>query len=352
MKKSALELERLIEQWEDRRDQGEPVDLVELTDDPELARLLAERIEQIREMDWLDQDRETIELSQSRLSTGIRPDARFQQCVPWLLGNRYTLECLIAGGGFGQVWRAWDRHLERHVAVKLSQIDNSVEARHVARLQHPGIVAVHDLGKEEETWYIIFDLIEGVDLGKRIETDPLLWWQSVEVVARVADALDYAHKRGFVHRDIKPANILIKEDGTPVLADFGIAVTESEMKGEATTTAGTLAYMAPELLVGDGRQADVCTDIYGLGVVLYQSLSGDLPFKGRNFFEVRQRILSGEMPQCPQTCHTVPEGLKQIVLRCLSKDPDMRYQSAAELAVALRSFLKPFCEKAKAERGE
>ncbi len=135
------------------------------------------------------------------------------------------------------------------------------------RLQHPGIVAVHDLGNEGEFWYIVFDLIEGVDLGKRISSDPLLWWQSVEVVARVADALDYAHKRGFIHRDIKPANILIKQDGSPVLADFGIAVTESEMKGEAATTAGTLAYMAPELLVGDGKRADVCTDIYGLGVV-------------------------------------------------------------------------------------
>jgi eukaryotic-like serine/threonine-protein kinase len=344
---SPYELDQLLEKWEDLHEQGTPVEPARLTDDAELAKALVDRVRQIQEMDWLDQDRETIDLSLSKLSTGIKSDAKFQQCVPWLLGNRYTLECMIAGGGFGQVWKAWDRHLERHVAVKLSQIDNSVEARHVARLQHPGIVAVHDLGKEQETWYIVFDLIEGVDLGKRIESDPLLWWQSVEVVAKVADALDYAHKRGFVHRDVKPANILVKEDGTPVLADFGIAVTEGEMKGETATTAGTLAYMAPELLVGDGKQADVCTDIYGLGVVLYQSLSGSLPFKGRNFFEVRQRILSGEMPKCPETCHTVPEELKQIILRCLHKDPDMRFQSASELAATLRSFLKPYCDKAK-----
>lgn len=336
---STAEVERVLDLWEDHRDRGQSVSIEDLTTDAAVVKEVRRRIDQMEAMNWLDADNETVDLDSKSASTIEPMPAPFDSCIPWMFGNRYVLNALIAGGGFGQVWKAWDRRLERYVAVKISKIDNTAEARHVARLQHPGIVAVHDLGEEQGFWYIVFDLVEGVDLGRRLISDPPHWREVVEIMSRVADYVQYAHEKGFVHRDIKPANILIRSDGTPILADFGIAVTESELKGEVTTTAGTLAYMAPELLVGDGKRADVCTDVYGLGVVLFQSLTGQLPFSGRNFCEVRKRILSGEPPKFPETPGKIPDELKEITLRCLSKDPDMRYQSAGELAHELRRLV-------------
>lgn len=336
---SSAEVERVLDLWEDHRDRGQLVSIEDLTTDPAVLKEVRRRIDQMEAMNWLDADNETVDLDSKSASTIEPMPAPFDSCIPWMFGNRYVLNALIAGGGFGQVWKAWDRRLERYVAVKISKIDNSAEARHVARLQHPGIVAVHDLGEEQGFWYIVFDLVEGVDLGRRLTTDPPSWREVVEIMSHVADYVQYAHEKGFIHRDIKPANILIRADGTPILADFGIAVTESELKGEVTTTAGTLAYMAPELLVGDGKRADVCTDVYGLGVVLFQAMTGQLPFAGRNFCEVRKRILSGEPPLFPDTPGKIPDELKEITLRCLSKDPDMRYQTAGELAHELRRFV-------------
>lgn len=342
------EIDRLVEQWEDLREQGKSVVLEDLTEDETLQAALRERIDQLEAMDWLDGEQETVALLTQEIDTEKSGPGDFTACLPWMFGDRYVLECLIAGGGFGQVWKAWDRRLERHVAVKVSKVDNSAEARHVAKLQHPGIVTVHDLGNESGFWYIVFDLIEGSDLSRLIEEDPPTWREAVQIVAKVAENVQYAHENGFIHRDIKPANILLKADKTPVLADFGIALTERDMQEETTTTAGTLGYMAPELLVGDGKRADVCTDVYGLGVVLYQMLTRQLPFTGRNFCQVRCRILSGEPPAFPETVEQYDERLREIILRCLSKDPDMRYQSAGELAHELREVIKPPCEQ---ERG-
>ena len=270
MSVSSAEVERVIELWEDLRDKGHSVSVEELSADPDVVEEVRRRIKQMDAMNWLDGQNETVELESKSISTAESMPPPFDSCIPWMFGNRYVLNALIAGGGFGQVWKAWDRRLERYVAVKISKIDNSAEARHVARLQHPGIVAVHDLGQEGDFWYIVFDLVEGVDLARRLLTDPPNWREVVHMMASVAEYVEFAHEKGFIHRDIKPANILIRTDGTPILADFGIAVTESEMAGELTTTAGTLAYMSPELLVGDGKRADVCTDVYGLGVVLYR----------------------------------------------------------------------------------
>lgn len=339
----STDVERLLERWEELREEGKNALAEELTDDPELAAALRDRIGQLEAMDWLDGPElaETIVVEKAASVPVDNCQRAFEGCVPYFLGLRYVLESLIAGGGFGQVWRAWDRRLERLVAVKLSTIDTTAEARRVAQLQHPGIVAVHDLGKEGDFWYIVFDLIEGTDLGRLLEDDPPTWQETVRIVADVACTLQYAHERGFIHRDVKPANILVKANGKPVLADFGIAFTEQEMRGETITTSGTLAYMAPELLVGDGKIADVCTDVYGLGVVLYQLLNRALPFQGRSFLEVRQRVLSGECPGWVDATGEHPAELKRITLRCLSKDPDMRYPSAGELAAELRKLVPP-----------
>lgn len=338
--KRTQQVEELLELWEDRRRIGIEPPASELTSDLNLQQVLKGEIERLKAMDWLDAKEleETISVDASQIHPYTPPTPwDMEDCVPYFLGNRYVLESLIAGGGFGQVWRAWDRTLERMVAVKLSKLDSSAEARRVAQLQHPGIVGVHDLGTDVGLWYIVFDLIEGTDLARRMVDDPPDWPEAVRIVSEVAATLQYAHEHGFVHRDVKPANILLTKTNQPVLADFGIAVTEQEMKGETTTTAGTLAYMAPELLVGDARGADVYTDVYGLGVVLYQILNHDLPFRGRNFFEVRRRILSGEPPEWK--CEDCPDKLRAITLRCLAKDPDMRYPTAGEVAEALNELM-------------
>lgn len=334
-------LDELLERWDDMRGEGRKVSAGELTDDPQLAAALQRRIDRLAEMDWLDAPEleETVVVDRGGAARPEPSGGSFRRCVPYFLGLRYVLESLIAEGGFGQVWRAWDRTLERLVAIKLSTVDSSAEARRVAQLQHPGVVAVHDLGKEGDFWYIVFDLVEGTDLAKRIDEDPPDWRESVRIVADVACTLQYAHEKGFVHRDVKPGNILIKPNGKPVLADFGIAFTEQELRGETITTSGTLAYMAPELLIGDGRVGDVCTDVYGLGVVLYQLLNHRLPFEGRSFVDVRYRILSGERPEWDDAVCRAPEALQEITLRCLAKDPDMRYPSAGELAEELKRVL-------------
>ena len=346
MNVKTAEVERVLDMWEDHRDKGRTVNVEDLSTDPAVISEVRRRISQMEAMNWLDSENETIDLDSSSASTAEPMPPPFDTCIPWMFGNRYVLNSLIAGGGFGQVWKAWDRRLERYIAVKISKIDNTAEARHVARLQHPGIVAVHDLGEEAGFWYIVFDLVEGVDLSRRLLTDPPNWREVVRIMASVAEYVEFAHEKGFIHRDIKPANILIRSDGTPILADFGIAVTESEMAGETSTTAGTLAYMAPELLVGDGKRADVCTDVYGLGAVLFQALTGVVPYHGRNFCEVRKRILSGEPPVFPETPEKIPDELKEITLRCLAKDPDMRYQSAGELGRELRKLIAPACSDA------
>ena len=171
-------------------------------------------------------------------------------------------------------------------------------------LQHRRIVAVHDVGQEAGHCFIVFDLVEGTDLARRIKEDRPGWQEAALIVAEVAGHLQYAHDKGFIHRDIKPANILLDESGRPVLADFGIAVTECELKREQMTSTGTLAYMAPEQLTVNG-QVDTRTDVYRLGIVLYELLTGTVPFADQSLTGLRKRILNED----PQPVHLVNKGV-------------------------------------------
>jgi serine/threonine protein kinase len=209
----------------------------------------------------------------------------------------------------------------------------------VARLRHHGIVSVHDVGHEGDHCFIVFDLVEGTDLARRIKERPFGWQDATRIVAEVADHLQYAHEMGFVHRDIKPANILLDERGRPVLADFGIAVTECELRQEAMTSMGTLAYMAPEQL-SPGGVADARTDVYGLGVVLYELLTGTAPFADPTLTGLRQRILVDAPAPVRSVNGEVPPDLERICMKCLVKEPGDRYGSAKEVAEALTAFLK------------
>jgi serine/threonine protein kinase len=212
-----------------------------------------------------------------------------------------------------------------------------LEARKVARLRHPNIVAVHDVGQDSGTCFIVSEWIDGVDLATRIKRDRRTHRESARTVAEVAEALAHAHRAGYVHRDIKPANILVDSQGQAYLTDFGIAVVEEE-RFRDLGAAGTLPYMAPEQLDETIGPVDHRADIYSLGVVLYESLLGQRPFRAPTAPELRQQIITGSPPSPRSVDASVPEELERICLRCLARQPEDRYPVADLLAADLRSI--------------
>ncbi len=327
------QLEQLLAQWDELRQQGQEVSPEHLcADSPELLEELKAQVQRLKSMDWLD-------VPMGEPEAAVNGQAGPGRTIPATIGGRYRLDRLIAEGGFGLVWRATDTALQRRVAVKVTTLECVSEARRVARLRHHGIVSVHDVGHEAGFCFIVFDLVEGTDLARRIKESRPGWEEASRIVAQVAGHLHYAHEKGFVHRDIKPANILLDERGQPVLADFGIAVTECELRHEAMTSIGTLAYMSPEQLTTSG-QVDARTDVYSLGIVLYELLTGKVPFTDWGLAGLRQRILT-EDPQPVRSLNAaVPPDLEHICLKCLSKRAGDRYASARELAQALEVVLK------------
>lgn len=335
---SQQRLERLLASWEEQRAQGRDVAIESLTAEAaELAPELRRRVQQLQAMAWLDAD-ESNDEPPSRLALDVTATPPTRTRIQGVLAGRYRMESLIAEGGFAQVWRATDVALQRPVAVKITTNECVAEARRIAQLKHHGIVSVHDVGQEAGHCFIVFDLIEGTDLAVRLHQGRLAWREAATIVAEVARHLQYAHEKGFVHRDVKPANILLDERGRPVLADFGIAITECELRHEVLTSAGTLAYMSPEQLLLDGR-LDQRTDIYSLGVVFYELLTGRLPFQSESLSELRQQILTQEPPPVRALASDVPARLADASLRCLRKNPDDRYLSALDFANEVEGVL-------------
>jgi serine/threonine protein kinase len=198
---------------------------------------------------------------------------------------------------------------------------------------------VHDVGREGNTCFIVGEWIEGEDLAERIEAARPNYHESARIVAEVADALAHAHRAGFVHRDIKPANILIDPQGRAYLTDFGIAVVEEDLLRDVTA-AGTLPYMAPEQL-GEGLgPVDHRADLYALGVVLYELLTGRRPFRATTPMGLRVEILRGDPPPPRSIEADLPEGLQRVCLRCLAERPEDRYRGADEVGAELRAYLE------------
>ncbi|MEV4083336.1 serine/threonine-protein kinase [Nonomuraea fuscirosea] len=265
------------------------------------------------------------------------------------LNDRYVLGDRLGGGGMGEVWRADDTVLGRTVAVKvlmpaLSEDPRFTqrfhnEARAMATLRHPGVVDVYDYGTCDvagrQVSFLVMEYVQGESLDRVLRRGPLPVETTMRLVAEVGDALAAAHAQGIVHRDVKPANLMVRPDGGVVLTDFGIA--HSASAGQLTATGTMLCsagYCAPEMATASDVTPAV--DVYALGVVAYECLSGHLPFQGDTPVQIIFKHLNSPIPRLPGD---VPPGPRQVVERALEKAPDARWQTAPEMAQAARQAL-------------
>jgi serine/threonine protein kinase len=272
--------------------------------------------------------------------------------------GRYEILAPLGAGGMGEVYRAKDTELDREVAVKV--IPEAVagdearlarfkaEARAVAALSHPNILEIYDVGSENGVHFAVTELLEGQTLRERVPTSGLPWQKMVEMGAGIADGLAAAHGKRIVHRDLKPENVFVTADGRVKVLDFGLAKIHDELSPEAETGTltpagtlegtilGTVGYMAPEQV--KGKSADHRSDIFALGCVLYEMVSGRRAFGGDTAVEVMAAILKKEPQQLASSGATLPADLERTIHRCLEKSPEARFQSAADLAFSLRSI--------------
>src|SRR5439155_3654686 len=273
--------------------------------------------------------------------------------VGTVLGHYRILEP-IGAGGMGVVYRAHDRQLERDVALKVLPDPLSAdttararlirEARAAAALSHPCICTVFEVGEEGGCVYIAMELVEGEPLSERIGGKPLPVENVVRYGAQIAEALVHAHERHVIHRDLKSGNVMVTADGRVKVLDFGLAkrVWEAELEEVRTPSVsltasgaivGTPHYLAPEVMLG--RKADARSDLWALGVLLYEMATGSLPFEGKTVYQLMAAIMNetpGPMPA------RVPAGLRAVILRCLAKEPGERYQRASEVEAALEAL--------------
>jgi TolB-like protein/Flp pilus assembly protein TadD len=264
----------------------------------------------------------------------------------------YELLEQIGRGGQGVVFRARQKSLNRIVALKVIGLGNwateahlkrfRLEAEAAARLEHPGIVPIHEVGERDGSCYFSMKFVEGGQLDEVVKQTPMPIRQAAELIAKVARTVHYAHEHGILHRDIKPGNILLDAKGEPHLTDFGLArLVESESSVTHTLDVlGTPSYMAPEQAVGNNAAVSSVTDVYGLGAVLYQLLTGQPPFAGGTTYETIKLLLDTEPRKPRQLNPKIDRDLSTICLKCLEKDPKRRYSSALALAEDLERWLK------------
>jgi eukaryotic-like serine/threonine-protein kinase len=267
------------------------------------------------------------------------------------LGDYALLE-VVGRGGQGVVYRAHQKTLNRTVALKMISLGSWATEAHMKRfrreaeaaasLEHPGIVPIYEVGEGDGCCYFSMRFVEGGQLDQVIKRKPKSIRQAAELISKVARTVHYAHEHGILHRDIKPGNILLDAKGEPLLTDFGLARL---VQAESTVTRtkevmGTPSYMAPEQAMGNNAAVSSATDVYGLGAVLYQLLTGHPPFAGGTTYETIKLVLDTE-PRQPRLLNPkIDRDLSTICLKCLEKDPKRRYTSALALAEDLERWLK------------
>jgi eukaryotic-like serine/threonine-protein kinase len=277
---------------------------------------------------------------------------------PWLLG-RYEVVAELGKGAMGVVYRANDPMLNRMVAIKTINTEEAghegmaeyearfyTEAKAAGGLNHPNIIIIYDIGKSGHLVYMAMEYIEGQELRDMlVDGKPIAVAQAVDIAAQVADGLGYAHQHQVVHRDIKPANIMITPEGRAKIADFGIArMRSSETRTQTGVILGSPKYIAPEQVVG--KRADHRSDIFSLGVILYECITGATPFNGEGLSALMYQITNHDPAPPSSSNPQVPVMLDYIIAKVLSKSPEGRYQSAADFANDLREC------KAQMETGQ
>ncbi|HET9318043.1 MAG TPA: protein kinase [Vicinamibacteria bacterium] len=255
--------------------------------------------------------------------------------------GKYTITGRIGRGGMGMVYRGWDEVLEREVAVKTLTVEKSLEDEHrqrfqieakaAAKLQHPNIVTVFELGEDRGLPFIAMELLSGVDLEALLRSgEAMLLAEKLDVMAQVCRGLHYAHERRIVHRDMKPSNIRVLEDGTAKIMDFGIAKLGATGVTKSGMMVGTVHYMSPEQI--RGKALDGRSDVFSVGVILYQLLAGERPFAGDHPTEILYKIVHNEAPPLAVDLGECGPPLQAVLTRALAKDADQRHPNAATLA--------------------
>ncbi len=276
-----------------------------------------------------------------------------------LLDNRYEIESVIGEGGMAVVYKAFCHRLNRFVAIKVLRDEFAedeefrrrflAESHAIAMLSHPNIVAVYDVSSCDGVEYIVMELIDGITLKQYLKKRGAInWKEAVHFAKQIAKALSHAHQRGIVHRDIKPQNIMLLRDGTIKVADFGIAALEDERQ-DSNEAIGSIHYIAPEQ--ARWNDPDARSDIYSLGVVMYEMLAGVKPFTGDSINEIAAKHLEPPVPISEYT-PDVPEELERIVEKAMDPDIEERYQSADKLHDALEAFTRRQMRKPKQPRYE